>query len=430
MVFRAMHVREHEPLLAVFLVALSGLLTGCGSQDPNTVLVPASDSAFRFVGRFDEFKFDYSGCEIQFRIEGATEVAVLISQQLGVESASITDFLVYIDGQALTVPIAGSQCTYCTFDTSGIVEEAVEEYVFATRLTPDPHEIRIMRTTEAAYGANQAVGERWVTFHGLRLDRGSVLPPSMPRRPRRIEFLGDSITAGYCNLCEGPGPWSEQPPSSRTYSDAHSGEESGASSRRLREAFDQSFALSWPTIICERLGAECHTAAWSGLGLIRNCCGVDFLMPEVWTRTLASGPTGGLNTWDFSKWVPDALVINLGTNDGGEAGDSPAFVDRYIQLVQEAHGFYGPNLHFFLACGPMRDYYCDSVLATLANITSAGIRAHFLDQRAFLNGTFGPGCCNHPGAEIDFNMGVAGSDFIADVMGWDTTEIASADYIV
>ena len=45
---------------------------------------------------------------------------------------------------------------------------------------------------------------------------------------------------------------------------------------------------------------------------------------DVWTRTLAtvgstntSDPHGTTveNTWDFSKWTADAVVINLGTND-------------------------------------------------------------------------------------------------------------------
>jgi hypothetical protein len=77
-------------------------------------------------------------------------------------------------------------------------------------------------------------------------------------------------------------------------------------------------------------GAECHFNAWSGLGMVRNCCGGSTLASDVWTRTLAtvqsdntSDPHGTTaeNMWDFSKWTADAVVINLGTNDhlGGNA---------------------------------------------------------------------------------------------------------------
>ena len=34
----------------------------------------------------------------------------------------------------------------------------------------------------------------------------------------------------------------------------------------------ESFWLSWPTRTCEALGAECHTAAWSGFALTHSHC--------------------------------------------------------------------------------------------------------------------------------------------------------------
>ena len=45
-------------------------------------------------------------------------------------------------------------------------------------------------------------------------------------------------------------------------------------------------------------------------------------MPSIFSRTLATVNTD--NTWQWSSWVPDALVINLGTNDGGSAVDPKA----------------------------------------------------------------------------------------------------------
>ena len=64
----------------------------------------------------------------------------------------------------------------------------------------------------------------------------------------KVEFLGDSITAGFDNQCDIKGspkgfPWSE------------------------------SFIKSWATGICDALDAECHYNAWSGFGMVANCCG-------------------------------------------------------------------------------------------------------------------------------------------------------------
>ena len=54
-----------------------------------------------------------------------------------------------------------------------------------------------------------------------------------------------------------------------------------------------------------------HTAAWSGLGMVRNCCGGNTTMPAIFGRTLAT--VNKNSTWDFKSWTADVLVINLGT---------------------------------------------------------------------------------------------------------------------
>jgi hypothetical protein len=73
----------------------------------------------------------------------------------------------------------------------------------------------------------------------------------------------------------------------------------------------ESFFLSWPTRTCELLGAECHTAAWSGFALTHShFCNKPVTMPQIWKRTLATAST---SDWNFSTWTPAAVVINLGT---------------------------------------------------------------------------------------------------------------------
>ena len=163
------------------------------------------------------------------------------------------------------------------------------------------HAITIVKDTEPQF-AGTKVEPNFITFHGFSSeDAGArlVTPVPGPSSRNRVEFLGDSITAGFDNQCDIPGapkgfPWSE------------------------------SFTKSWATLICDVLGAECHYNAWSGFGMVANCCGGSTLASDVWSRTLAtvgstnaSDPHGTTveNTWDFSKWQADAVVINLGTND-------------------------------------------------------------------------------------------------------------------
>jgi hypothetical protein len=55
-----------------------------------------------------------------------------------------------------------------------------------------------------------------------------------------------------------------------------------------------------------------QTAAWSGKGLYINNGNGYFAprMPEIFTWNVGSDVSQGL--WDFSSYVPDAVVINLG----------------------------------------------------------------------------------------------------------------------
>ena len=87
----------------------------------------------------------------------------------------------------------------------------------------------------------------------------------------------------------------------------------------------ESYEKSWAYLTCEALDAECHTQAWSGKGMVTNCCGGDSLMSDVWRRTLATVGSSDVwndhhgtfpgNLWRFESWKADALVVNLGTND-------------------------------------------------------------------------------------------------------------------
>ena len=79
---------------------------------------------------------------------------------------------------------------------------------------------------------------------------------------------------------------------------------------------------------------------------------------------------------------------------------------------------YGAALHVFLACGPMSESYCPPVRDVIAAVTAEGVKAHFLDQRGFLNGTFGPGCCGHPSIEVDMAMAKYGAASIKAELGW------------
>ena len=64
--------------------------------------------------------------------------------------------------------------------------------------------------------------------------------------------------------------------------------------------------------VCEAFSANCTTVAVSGKGVYANCCDNGQLMPGYFLQTF--GATTNTPDWDFSRWVPDALIINLGAS--------------------------------------------------------------------------------------------------------------------
>lgn len=208
------------------------------------------------------------------------------------------------------------------------------------------------------------------------------------------------------------------------------------------------------TILWMAHQAQFHAAAWSGYGLQHNCCGGTTTMPEVFSRTLASVSSAydyyNNNAWAFGSWVPDALIVNLGTNDvsSGEYNET-SFAAAYVDLCLNVSSLYasaagGEGITLFLACGPMSDVYCGGVhlaLDQLAALKTASATAtasphaksrtatterasqplpraaYFLDQTNVSSVSLN--CCGHPSTSDDVAMATSSGAFIMNAMGWE-----------
>jgi hypothetical protein len=326
--------------------------------------------------------FDMNGVQIKTTVTGTAGLFVSMSQ---VQKGQGNVFQVYLDG--VLQPSS-------RFNTSAWVAGQVVKVPLFPSGSLDAaatHTVTISKDTEPGGQMNQTSGimhSNYVTFHGFSGDSTArLLPPALGASAtpvHKVEFLGDSITAGFDNQCDIPGA----PRGSPTFG-------------------SESFALSWATLMCDELSAECHYNAWSGFGMVVNCCSgcggwpkcnsVDTFGSDIWTRTLAT--VGSLNTsdphgttpaneWDFSKWTADAVVINLGGNDhlgfNASTAKSKAFVKRYEELVVATSKAYGRSTRFFLACGPMTFAYCVEVKTVIASLATSGIKAYFLNQASWV----------------------------------------------
>jgi lysophospholipase L1-like esterase len=306
----------------------------------------------RFIGRFDRtdpaaLGFAWSGTAIALRFKG-TAIGVTLT-----DSGS-NFFEVVVDDQHTVLSL----------------QQGTKKYSLASNLSNAAHDVLLYRRSEAFFGETK--------FNGFDVDASAYLS-GPPVASKRLEVIGDSISAGYGN--EGTLPCAF-------------------------EAKTENHYLTYEALAARTLGAELYTEAWSGIGMLRNNDGsTTGTMPELYPRTL---PERATSAWDFSAFVPDAVVINLGTNDFAKGDPMQAFQTTYTTFVTGLRGHY-PKARFYLAVGSMlggADYdkaksYLEGVIAARkANGDSNVVVLPFATQ----DSTDGLGCDYHPSLKTHQKM--------------------------
>jgi hypothetical protein len=163
---------------------------------------------------------------------------------------------------------------------------------------------------------------------------------------------------------------------------------------------------SYEAIAARDLGADLITTAWSGKGMYENCGGdMTETMPELYAYTL---PVEMAPDWNFNSWIPDAVIINLGTNDFCNGDPGPGFESAYVAFVQTVRSYY-PNAYILCTNGPMlaepsfsqAEAYIQSVISTLA--ANGDMRVGYLSF-GIQDGSLGYACNGHPSAATHMEM--------------------------
>jgi lysophospholipase L1-like esterase len=254
--------------------------------------------------------------------------------------------------------------------------------------------VRVFFELEPSF--NGAAADAGYVVHGFVLDAGDAV--QQQHRAHKLEIVGDSISAGY----------------------GASGVGGGCP---VMDYTSGNFA-TYNRLLCDAFDAECSVVAWSGKGMMVNCCDLGETMPSYYLQT--RGGEDYSSSWDFTRFVPDAIIINLGTNDFGH-DSGPAweanFSAIYTAFVLNATRRYGnPSLPVFLAQGNINNGtpLQNALQVAAAAINAAGGNATYLDLRV------GPidGCGGHPGVLGHAAMANAAKPTIAATMGWAWTYAA------
>ena len=266
-------------------------------------------------------------------------------------------------------------------------------------------EVTVIKAVEARFTLCYPENNEGLSIDSFSTD-GIFVPPTV--RTRRMEIIGDSITAGDLVFCADS-----------------MGNHFGTSN----SLWADSHAVSYGSRLCTALGAICSTIAWGGMGLLANDNTTPFpTMPDVYKSALAwpvanRGPAAPLDhPFNFSSTAPpDAVLINLGTNDAtfgrfNNATFTAAFVTRYIDFVVNITKLYSkPDITFFLGFGPMTEVYAPAVSSTITALIGNGIHA------VAINYTLPNGArcaCGHPSDADHLVMAQTALPVIKKVMGW------------
>lgn len=287
--------------------------------DTTMVFVKANDANILYTGRIDFSnplapQFSFSGVSVKAKFKG-TAIDVVI-KDYGIGGATTTNYFnIVIDGSVHKVLKVNNTDTL---------------YAVARGLANTEHTIEVFKRTEANVGKS--------SFKGFRvLNNTSLLP--MDALTRKVEFIGDSFTCGYGN---------EKSYASGTNSGFHS-------------EFENNYS-AWGAIVCRDFNAQYHCTAYSGRGMYRNNTGTTTgTVPTFYNRI---HPDAASPAWTFSSYIPDLVVIHLGTNDLAPEGltppnmlDSASFVNAYIGMVNTIRSNYSNAYVICVVPNSVTDYY-------------------------------------------------------------------------
>lgn len=237
---------------------------------------------------------EWPACAYTLRFSGGALNGVFDTDGENVSLALYID-----DAEALTLPLKPGR----------------RRYALARGLAPGEHTARIVKRTEAFTGS-------W-RVEGFELEAGGEALEA-PRPTRRIEVIGDSISAGY-------------------------GNEAAGRDEKFSPATENA-DLAYGAVAARELGADYTCVAWSGqwMALAPN---PEKEIPAMYGRAL---PRRRDSVWDFAAAAaPDAVVVNLGTNDfGGKVDDEDGWVGGYLAFARRLRAQY-PQARLYLATGPM-----------------------------------------------------------------------------
>jgi hypothetical protein len=283
------------------MIILFLLFAGTLNQGPcQSLKIVSNDPHIHYMGRVavngDSAQLAWTGTLLKLNFKG-TEVKVLLKDEHGDNY-----YNVIVDGRVVSVLHPDS---------------TKRLYTLASYLSAGNHELELFKRTE------WAMGKTW--FYYFLLNSNASVFSAPPAKRRKLEVFGNSITCGYAV-------------------EDSSGKDRGTS------PFENSY-ISYAAILARHYDAEYYCTSKSGIGITISW--FPLIMPEMYDRLDATDPD---SKWNFSKFTPDLVLINLFQNDawlvnmpdneqfkarfGIRAPTSATFIEAYRNFVKSIRNKY------------------------------------------------------------------------------------------
>ena len=301
---------KHFPVKFLFTFGIVLLLSQVILAKEKPLFIAAKNSGFSYIGRVA-----INNGTATYNWPGVTVTTKFSGNMLGIALKGGTKnyFNIRIDNQK-------AQVIHPVNDTI---------WWYPGQLSSGEHKLCIIKRTEGEMGM--------VEFRGIYIEEGRKIEKvTLPTK--KILFIGNSITCGYGD--EGKSKTDHFKPST--------------------ENCEKSYAL----IVSRAFNTQYQLISHSGLGMVRNYGDKDKL--SVTRKTMPKRITylfdeDSVHQYNLQNYIPDAIVINLGTNDYSTLPhpDSAVFVSTGIKLINRLLNAY-PKAKIFCITGPMIDEPCFS----------------------------------------------------------------------
>lgn len=276
----------------------------------------------------------HSASGVEFTVKGTQCSVKIVGDSMISAEDNQARFAAYVDGERVVDEmITQSEVTYDVFTYDEEKEVTV----------------RLMKISEAA---NSILGIDEITV----TSEEDIAPTE--EKELKIEFIGDSITCGY------------------------GVDDEDRNHHFSTKTEDATKAYAYKT--AELLDADYSLVSYSGHGIVSGYTTqgkkvAAQQLPNKYECLAISSGTGynGFNAagvdWDFSRFVPDIIVINLGTNDNSYTGKDEELIkeysDGYVKFLEKVRKN-NADAHIICAFGVMGADLYDAICTAAENYTA------------------------------------------------------------